>query len=124
MSIHIGQVIEKEAKRSGISRKELYEKLNTSRQNLYAIFKRETIDTGILMKLSSLLNYNFFKEFFTEEPLKSLVAAEDEKTLRDNTTMRNELTQKEKYIKSLEQTIDAQRKIIQLLENKNIKKRK
>ncbi|ANI88603.1 hypothetical protein A9P82_04450 [Arachidicoccus ginsenosidimutans] len=123
MSIHIGRIIERETKRNGVRRKELYEKLNTSRQNLYAIFKRETIDTGILLKLSELLHYNFFKEFFTEDSLKSLVASDDEKAnaslekmLNEIQILQNAVAQKDKQIQFLEQTVEVQNKIIALLE--------
>ena len=39
---------------------ELGKLINTSKQNIYGIFKRRTIDTGLLKKLSQALDYDFF----------------------------------------------------------------
>lgn len=128
MSIHIGQIIQQKVKSKRVQRKELYEKLNTSRQNLYAIFKRETIDTGILLKLCQIVNYNFFAEYFKAEPLKSMLVEEQkqaneilEKASQENRALKYELTQRDKHIKSLEETVLAQKKLIQLLEKEGSK---
>lgn len=37
--------------------------LNTNRNNIYDIYDRESIDTGLLCKLSKALDYNFFYLF-------------------------------------------------------------
>lgn len=36
-------------------------KINTTKQNVYTIFKRQSIDTALLQKISEVLNFDFFK---------------------------------------------------------------
>ncbi len=40
----------------------LAKKINCDRTNIYRIFDRESIDTALLLRISSALNKNFFKE--------------------------------------------------------------
>lgn len=58
--IHIGQEIEKKWKESGISKAELGRRTGIVPQQLYVIFKKESIDTEKLTLFSSALNFNFF----------------------------------------------------------------
>lgn len=60
MNIHIGEKIKQRAKELRIGPTELAEKISTSKQNIYGIFKRESIDTGLLYQISRALNYDFF----------------------------------------------------------------
>ena len=41
-------------------------KLNCNRQNVYDIFKRTTIDTELLMRISVILQMDFFKVYSSE----------------------------------------------------------
>lgn len=41
-------------------------KLYIDRSNAYRIFKRNSIDTDLLMRISSVLNYDFFAELSEE----------------------------------------------------------
>lgn len=43
----------------------LAEQLGCHRTNLYNIYEKSTIDTGVLMRISRILNYNFF-ELYSE----------------------------------------------------------
>ncbi len=76
MSLHIGKLISKVLKEKGIKSTELAEKIHTSKQNLNSIFKREHIDTSILLKLCSALQYNFFLHFCEGELLSPSVKQE------------------------------------------------
>ena len=40
-------------------------KLSYSRTNVYKIFEKPSIDTNLLLRISSILNYDFFK-YYTE----------------------------------------------------------
>ena len=88
MKIHIGEKIKQRAKELRIGPTELARKINTSKQNIYGIFKRESIDTGLLDKLTKALNYDFFalymnpklsptKESLAERKAKAYVVPED-----------------------------------------------
>jgi hypothetical protein len=60
MRIHIGDKIKARAKELRIGPTELAKQINTSKQNVYGIYKRESIDTELLMKLSKALELDFF----------------------------------------------------------------
>ena len=60
MKIHIGEKIKAQAKTARIGTTELSKVINTSKQNIYGIFKRESIDTALLQQLCKALNYDFF----------------------------------------------------------------
>jgi transcriptional regulator with XRE-family HTH domain len=60
MGIHIGEKIRLRAKELRIGPTELARQISTSKQNVYGIYKRESIDTELLQKLSRALNQDFF----------------------------------------------------------------
>lgn len=64
--IHIGQLIERQIHEQGRSVTWFAKKLYCDRTNVYSIFKRASIDTDLLIRISKILNYNFF-DCFTEE---------------------------------------------------------
>jgi len=63
-SIHIGEKIKQRAKELRIGPTELAREINTSKQNVYGIFKRESIDTDLLLKLSRALQLDFFTYYY------------------------------------------------------------
>lgn len=63
MEIHIGEIIKKKARELRIGPTELGEKINTSKQNVYGIYKRKSIDTELLRKISNALGHNFFNYY-------------------------------------------------------------
>ena len=65
--MHIGQHIEKIFREQGRSVKWFAEKLSYDRRNIYKIFRKESIDTALLQKISILLNHNFFKDLAEEK---------------------------------------------------------
>lgn len=66
MKLHIGERIKKRAKDLRIGPTELGKLINTSKQNIYGIFKRQSLDTELLWKLSLALNCDFFA-FYSDE---------------------------------------------------------
>lgn len=64
--IHIGRLIELEMQRQGRSVSWFASKLCYERTNIYSIFKRESIDTQLLLRISKLLQHNFFKYYIHE----------------------------------------------------------
>jgi hypothetical protein len=63
MQVHIGSIIKARAKSLRIGPTELGDMMQTSKQNVYGIFKRESIDTGLLYRISLVLEYDFFQYF-------------------------------------------------------------
>lgn len=60
--IHIGNKIEEELRRQERSVAWFARKLYCNRQNVYDIFKRESIDTALLRRISGILAHDFFKD--------------------------------------------------------------
>lgn len=63
MNLHIGSLIKKRAQELRIGPTELGSKIDTSKQNMYGIYKRKSIDIELLYKISVALNYNFFNHY-------------------------------------------------------------
>jgi DNA-binding Xre family transcriptional regulator len=122
MAIHIGKIIAQKAKAKSITPTSLGELVNTSPQNIHAIFKRQTIDTGLLLKLCEALNYNFFSEYEKEKAVAGLVSNEMQQLIIKNEALneKNELLQEK--LKVQYQLSEQQNKIITLLE-RDIKKK-
>jgi len=73
MAIHIGKKIKEELYAQGISVTVFAKKISRSRNVVYDIFERESIDTNLLNKIAKILNVDFFslyssqKEFSLEQ---------------------------------------------------------
>lgn len=67
MVFHAGNKIREVAVRKGMPISELGRRINTARQNVYKILNKKTMDTGMLLKISKVLEYDFF-QYYT--PLK------------------------------------------------------
>ena len=67
---HIGKLIQERLKYEEHSVSWLARKLGCDRSNIYHIFDREHIDSDLLMKLSIILNYNFFESY--KEPFEKM----------------------------------------------------
>lgn len=66
--IHIGQLIKQKVKESERKRDAIEEELDMVRSNLDNIFTRETIDTGLLLRISKALDYDFFRHYSATIP--------------------------------------------------------
>lgn len=71
VKIHIGEKIKQRAEELRIGPTELGEMINTSKQNITSIYKREYIDTELLQKISKALKFDFFSYYLTAERLKN-----------------------------------------------------
>ena len=60
---HIGKIIKAELVRQGRTITWLADEMNYSRQNIYKIFSRKWIHTDLLLKVSDILDHDFFKYF-------------------------------------------------------------
>ncbi|MBO5262769.1 MAG: XRE family transcriptional regulator [Bacteroidaceae bacterium] len=58
--IHIGQLIYEEMQRQERTPAWLARKINCERPNVYYIFKQESINTDLLLRISRALNHDFF----------------------------------------------------------------
>lgn len=64
--IHIGKLIEEELRRQQRTVSWFARNLYCQRTNVYDIFKRRSIDTEMLLRISVILRYNFFRHYQDE----------------------------------------------------------
>ena len=72
----IGELIQQELRRQERTVSWFARKLNCNRSNVYDIFRRSTIDTELLLRISIVLNTNFFELYNKEFGEKSMPASE------------------------------------------------
>lgn len=68
----IGKSIENELRAQERSVVWLARKLNCNSTNVYKIFCRTTIDTELLLKISNILQRNFFEEYTSRLDFKEM----------------------------------------------------
>src|SRR5689334_25234453 len=61
----IGSKIQSVFESRNIRLSDFADELGTVRQNVYRIFKKKDLDTGLLTKVSEVLNHNFFHYYNT-----------------------------------------------------------
>lgn len=61
--IHIGSIIKEKFDKLGLPVSWFAKQLCCDRTNVYSIFKRESIDTALLVKISTILKHDFFKYY-------------------------------------------------------------
>ncbi|MCD6017384.1 MAG: hypothetical protein K0S53_505 [Bacteroidetes bacterium] len=66
-AIHIGTIIKEELYQQNISVSDFARQINRSRNVIYDIFKRESIDTVLLYKIGTLLNCDFFSLYSAQK---------------------------------------------------------
>lgn len=64
--IHIGKLIEEELRRQQRTVSWFARNLYCQRTNVYDIFKRRSIDTEMLLRISVILRHNFFRHYQDE----------------------------------------------------------
>jgi len=60
---HIGQLIQERLRQQHHTVAWLARQLNLDRSNCYRIFRAPTVDTGLLVQLSIILQYDFFQAY-------------------------------------------------------------
>jgi hypothetical protein len=72
MEVHIGSIIKARAKALRVGPTELGIKIESSKQNVYGIFKRDSIDSELLYRICIALEHDFF-QYFSEWVTKELM---------------------------------------------------
>jgi hypothetical protein len=103
--VAIGPKIQEVFERRNIRLSDFADDLGTVRQNVYRIFKKKDLDTGLLIKVSEVLNHNFFHYYDTTNP------ADGGKLEQGNSDLAQQL-------ELARQEIDYLKKIINLMEEK------
>jgi hypothetical protein len=119
MAIHIGKKIKEELHKQGISVSTFAKKINRSRNVVYDIFERESIDTSLLNKIGLVLRLDFFSIYSDQKEYKKdgiLSVIKDEKTSYNS--IADQLRILEKQNKILVNEVAYLKKIISLMEGK------
>ena len=117
MELHIGNEIYRVYKTErNIGAAELAGILETSAQNLNSIFKRKSIDTEMLYKISVALSYNFFDLY--RKPLVREKGMEGSNPEKEIEKLREELAQTKSYLDVQIRNSVIEQKYIAVLEEK------
>lgn len=110
MNVDIGQKIKEVFDAQNKKLTDFADELGTVRQNVYRIFKKQHLDTGLLLKISQVLDHNFF-QYYVSDP-DSSVGSEN---LRKLASQAQDI---EQQLLLAKKEIDYLRKIIKLMEEK------
>lgn len=123
MKIHIGKKIKEAVKKSGMSVTEFAAKINYSRRNIYSIFEKESVDTSLLIKISEVLEQDFFTHYNAGSkkyvPAQGQVA-EPSGVLEYNENRIRELVKEIEYLKEINALLKSQ---VEKLSNKKKSKK-
>ncbi len=120
MAIHIGKKIKDEVYKQRISVIDFADRINRSRNVVYDIFERESIDTDLLNKIGKILNCDFFSMYSSQKEY----ASENIKHFHVNEAgvpygkHAEQILMMQQQNQILEKEINYLKKIIALLENK------
>lgn len=113
--VHIGQKIQERIISLGMSRTVFAERISKTRNVVYDIFKRKSIDTAQLMLISKVLDFDFFQYYSYE--LDDVKSPYPETVIKDG-----DMIYDTKKLKSenehLKETNELLRKLNQALEDK------
>lgn len=63
LQVHIGAKVQQVFEQKALKLSDFADQLGTVRQNVYRIFKKHELDTGLLSKISQVLDHNFFQYY-------------------------------------------------------------
>jgi plasmid maintenance system antidote protein VapI len=120
MAIHIGKKIKEELYKQNLSVTNFAKKINRTRNVVYNIFERESIDTDLLNKIGKVLNCDFFSVYsaqkeYSLDSVKSFNSREPEPQYGKHVEEMERLQQQNK---ALANEVLYLKKIISLLEDK------
>ena len=124
MAIHIGSKIKEEVYRPEMPVSVFARKINRSRNVVYNIFGRQSIDTALLNKIALVLHIDFFSLYSDQKEYKreSMQTLQVHEEKVNYTTVSEQLKQLEQRNEFLEKENANLRKIVALMEEKyNVK---
>jgi hypothetical protein len=112
MAVEIGHKIREVFDHQSMKLTDFADELGTVRQNVYRIFKKRHLDTGLLLKISQVLDHNFFQYYVA--PAETPTVQQSEESLK----LAQEVTEFNRQLDLAKKEIDYLRKIIKLMEEK------
>jgi transcriptional regulator with XRE-family HTH domain len=111
MKVEIGQKIKEIFDKRQMKLTDFADELGTVRQNVYRIFKKRHLDTGLLIKISQVLDHNFFQYYVAS-------ATPDFHSDENVAELKKELNSQQHELDLAKKEVDYLRKIIKLMEEK------
>ncbi|MES2396349.1 MAG: hypothetical protein V4549_10120 [Bacteroidota bacterium] len=120
MAIHVGKKIKEELYRQNFPISTFAKKINRSRNVVYDIFGRESIDTDLLNTIGRVLNVDFFSMYssqkeYVQENVKHFYVSESAMSYGKSA---DQMVALQQQIESLTTEVEYLKKIISLLEQK------
>ena len=109
--IHIGQKIQEVFDQKGLKLTDFADQLGTVRQNVYRIFKKRHLDTGLLTKISQVLSHNFFQYYCQEGDHDSLSDLQVQKLEEEISLSKKEIDYLKKIIMLMEERAELVQQI-------------
>jgi transcriptional regulator with XRE-family HTH domain len=110
----IGEKIKEVLDQRNMKLKDFAEEIGLARQNIYRIFEKESIDTDLLVRISTVLNHDFFNHFQPNRPLSINTSVPNESSAGSA----NELKICKQELEMAQREIDYLKKIIALMEER------
>ena len=111
MTVESGQKIKEVFDKRQMKLTDFADQLGTVRQNVYRIFKKRHLDTGLLLKISQVLNHNFF-QYYVNSPTPEIESSESLAGIK------KEIYEQTNQLDLAKKEVDYLRKIIKLMEEK------
>lgn len=73
-NLHIGHFIRNKLQEQGRTVTWLARQIPCTRNHIYKIFQKPTIDTALLLRISCVMDYNFFLMIFSKKAMLKLVS--------------------------------------------------
>ena len=70
-NLHIGQLIQEQLRKDQRSVGWLARQIPCSRNHVYKIFKKPSLDSALILRISKVMHFNFF-QYYTEDFLESM----------------------------------------------------
>ncbi|GHT26898.1 hypothetical protein AGMMS4957_22300 [Bacteroidia bacterium] len=80
--IHIGEAIRQKVKERGLHVTDFAAAIHCNRTNIYALFKRKSIDIEHLKRISEILNFDFLAIYRAPQPKYLVLLEVDEQSLQ------------------------------------------
>lgn len=119
-SVHIGALIQQVFEQKGSKLSDFAEQLGTVRQNVYRIFKKRHLDTGLLLRISQVLEHNFFQYYCQEGEQDSLKDLQLTKLNEELSLATKEIS----YLKKIIALMEERAELVQQVEKELTKSNK
>jgi len=116
MSVHIGLMIWKELKRKNISVSDIAASLGISKTKMQELLNTATIDILMLVRISEILNYNFFSYYESGKVFSKMELQERKRLTAEVERLKALLNEKNKALELQERLNKIQLSTITLLE--------